>query len=78
MSNDTRESIELAYLILQNKYLKLRTKKISENEILTSINDIFPEDWTIKYDIQSRIEILGKALKENKDIKDIIEKNMIK
>lgn len=79
MKNELDRNIEIAYFILQNKYIQQKMgKRLSEKEILNSINDIFPEDWTIKYNIKSRIKILGQAIKENRDIREITEKGINK
>lgn len=77
MKEFTEENKQLAYLILQNKYLQLMEKDYkSESEILSELNEVFPEDWTIKYDIEKRIELLGKAIKEKRNVIEIVEEKV--
>lgn len=78
MKEFTEENKQLAYLILQNKYLQLMEKDYkSESEILSELNEVFPEDWTIKYDIEKRIELLGKAIKEKRNVIEIVEEKSV-
>lgn len=68
---------ELAYNLLQHEYLKKKEISQSEDNIKTIMN-LFPEDWFLIYPIEERIEIISIALKNDLDIRDVIDLKKIK
>ncbi len=71
--NNIDESKQMAYFILQHKYLQMLGKEgLSEQEIVLESNKLFPENWAISYDVDRRIELLSKALGKNSNILDIL------
>lgn len=78
MKEFNEEYKQIAYLILQNKYLQLMgISNESELNILSKSNQFFPNDWTIKYGIDKRINMLSKAIKENKNLIEIEEETIL-
>lgn len=67
------ENKEIAYLILQSKYLKmLGYDNSSEEEILKNSLKLFPSDW-FNYDIDKKIELIAKAINNNVNLNSIVE-----
>ena len=66
---------DIAYLLLQNKYLKQKLGKdnYTEAEVIANSNKIFPMDW-FSIDAKTRIKIISKAIKEKRDLNEIYER----
>lgn len=63
---------ELAYLILQHKYLEIMgLKDYSEDEILKVYNQYFPENWGVEYTYDKKIQLISNAIKQNRNLKDV-------
>lgn len=64
----------IAYLLLQNEYLKrIGLDPKNQKQILENWQYYFPEDWNSKYNLDEKINLISKSLKENKNLKMICE-----
>lgn len=71
------ETNEVAYLLLQNRYLKMILEKdnYSEEEVLKMHHKLFPTDWTyIDFDLRNKL--IAKAIKEKKNLIEVYEREM--
>ena len=61
---------KIGYYILQDEYLKRRNVVVDENDLKQVINE-FPSDWFL-YSLDDRIKFITLALKNNLNIKDVV------
>ena len=61
---------KIGYYILQDEYLKRRNVVVDENDLKQVINE-FPSDWFL-YSFDDRIKFITLALKNNLNIKDVV------
>lgn len=71
------EDKEVVYLLLKKQYLKSQLKKgdFTVEEIVDNDFDLFPIDWEL-LDLEHKIEMIAKAIKENKSLTEIYEKEL--
>lgn len=62
---------ELAYLILQSKYLEKMEYASKKEHKFKIYTEFFPESW-FAIDLNTRIEIISYALKNNTNLEDSI------
>ena len=69
------ENEEIAYLILQDMYLKQKLGKdeYTEEEILFGNKKYFPDEWFFN-SVEVRLNIISKAIKENRDLVEVYER----
>ena len=69
------ENEEIAYLILQDMYLKQKLGKdeYTEEEILFGNQKYFPDEWFFN-SAEVRLNIISKAIKENRDLVEVYER----
>ena len=69
------ENEEIAYLILQDMYLKQKLGKddYTEEEILFGNQKYFPDEWFFN-SVEVRLNIISKAIKENRDLVEVYER----
>lgn len=65
---------EIAYYILQDKYLKMFSEKESLDKNIFDCT-IFPNDWFIAYSLDEKIELISRAIRDNIKLIDIVEDN---
>ena len=61
------------YCILEYNYLNMiGYNEKTEKEFLKEINKIFPQRWHSYYSIDKRIKYLSTALKEKKNLNEVV------
>lgn len=66
---------EIAYLLLQDKYLRMILGKdnYTEDEVFAQIHKLFPMDWSL-LGVDLKIKLIAKAIKEKKNLREIFDR----
>lgn len=66
---------EVAYLILQDKYIKIILNKddYTAEEVTANSHKLFPFDWSF-VDIEDKIRYITEAIKEKKNLIEVYER----
>lgn len=63
MNREKMNAPDIAYSILEIRYIKMRGREVSINP--RDNRDLYPCDWFINNDIRKKSEILAEAIKKN-------------
>ena len=66
------DSKEIAYLILQEKYLQLNGYNTNENIDIIKLSKILPNNWDKIYNIDDKIKYISIAINSKKNLIDVI------
>ena len=64
----------IAYLLLKEQYMKMNNiDNLSTDDLFLVLFKYFPEDWELGFEINEKIKMLSKALKERINLIELVE-----
>lgn len=64
----------IAYLILQNEYLKQNgLQNLTNEQLLLVFPKYFPNNWQLEYSLDEKIRFISQAIKSKTNLHNIID-----